>query len=112
MSLSKMNFENLFADPVFDYIITHNALIIKISVSAGLDYPVKRRLVFSVDAVATVIEPLCNYYRADMSEIPHSEYCTQFRIIYRTDALVDLGSDFKQLVVLFVQFQVLFPYKP
>lgn len=93
MSLSKMNFENLFADPGFDYIITHNALIIKISVSADLDDPVKRRLVFSVDAVAAVIEPLCNYYRADMSEIPHSEYCTQFRIIYSTDALVDLSSD-------------------
>ena len=55
MSLSKMNFENLFADPVFDYIITHNALIIKISVSADLDDSVKRRLVFSVDAVAAVV---------------------------------------------------------
>ena len=84
---------NFIADPVSDFILPHNALIIKIFVCTYLDYPVKRCLVFSVDAVAAVIKPLCNYYRADMSEIPHSEYCSQLRIIYRTDALVDLSSD-------------------
>lgn len=93
MSLSKMNFENFIADPVFDFIIMQSgahvkrkapvgadafshmynlidewlypnhynssiprfALIIKILVCTCFNNSVKRRLVFSVDAVAAVV---------------------------------------------------------